>query len=122
MALSRNTKQKALIEAEFQKFNTFFTAEDLFKQVKKIDSTVGIATIYRFLNSYRQKNYLHAYLSGRKTVYAKEKNNFCSFTCHNCGKIINFDIETLDFLKKKIKGNICHFQIDVHGLCPACLK
>lgn len=122
MVLSRNTKQKALIEAEFQKFSTFFTAEDLFQQVKKIDSTVGIATIYRFLNHCRQKNQLHSYLSGRKTVYAKEKNNFCSFACHNCGKTFNFDIETIDFLKKKIKGNICHFQIDVHGLCQECLK
>ena len=116
----RKTKQKQLIEDEIKKLDSFFTAEELFQNVKKQDYKMGIATIYRFLRDLKKKEKLHSYLCNRKTVYSKDENNHCHFICQKCGQIKHFDVKSLDFLK--IKENICHFQIDVHGTCKKCLK
>jgi len=37
---SRKTKQKERLQIELDKFNTFFTAEDLFWKIKKKDSKI----------------------------------------------------------------------------------
>ncbi len=118
----RKTKQKELIELELAKFNKFFTAEELFKKIKKKNHKIGIATIYRFLKELRQKKELHSYLCDRRTVYSKEEDNHCHFICQKCKEKIHFEIQNIDFLKKKINGEICHFQIDVYGTCEKCLK
>jgi Fur family ferric uptake transcriptional regulator len=103
--------------------NSFFTAEDIYKLVKKKDSQIGIATVYRFLNGLKKENKLYSYICDRKTLYSKEKKSHCHFTCEKTGKIIHFDIDNIDFLKKvkeKIPGSITSFQLEVRGVCEKC--
>jgi Fur family ferric uptake transcriptional regulator len=119
---SRKTKQKELIESEVKTFTSLFTADELFDKIKKKDNTIGIATVYRLLKDLRKKKELHSYVCERKMIYSREKNNHCHFICQKCDQITHFNIEKIDFLKSKIKGEICHFQIDVHGICDQCLK
>jgi Fur family ferric uptake transcriptional regulator len=123
--LSRKTQQKELLQEEITKFNSFFTAEDLFKQVRKKDSNLGIATVYRFLKSLVNKGELYSYLCDRRTLYSKQKNSHCHYICERTGKIIHFELENLDFLKKikdKIPGSISSFQIEIKGVCDKCSK
>jgi len=119
---SRNTKQKELLNEEVKKFNSFFTAEELLIRSKKKDSHLGIATIYRFLSDLTDKSKLHSYICNRKTIYSSQDNSHCHFTCKKCGKIEHIKVNSLDFIKNKINGQICHFQIDVTGLCKECSK
>lgn len=119
---SRKTKQKELIQSEVKTFTSLFTADELFDKIKKKDNTIGIATVYRLLKDLRKKKELHSYVCERKMIYSREKNNHCHFICQKCDQITHFNIEKIDFLKSKIKGDICHFQIDVHGICDKCLK
>jgi len=118
----RKTKQKELIQSEISTFTSLFTAEELFDKIKKKDNTIGIATVYRLLKDLRKKKELHSYVCERRMIYSREKNNHCHFICQKCDQIKHFNIEKIDFLKSKIKGEICHFQIDVHGICEKCLK
>jgi len=120
---SRNTKQKELIEQIINSMNSFFTAEDIHKLAKKNDDKIGIATIYRFLNGLKNENKLYSYVCDRKTLFSKEKKSHCHFTCEKTGKIIHFDIDNIDFLKKvkeKIPGSISSFQLEVRGVCDSC--
>ncbi|MFH2021061.1 MAG: transcriptional repressor [archaeon] len=119
---TRNTRQKVLIEEEMKKMDCFFTADELFDRVRKKDKKMGMATIYRFLNDIGCKDALHCYVCDRKKVYSSEKNNHCHFICSKCGKTSHLDIGSIDSIKKNIKGKICHFQIDVYGICEDCLK
>lgn len=116
MEKKRNTKQKQIISEEIEKINTIFSAEELLMKVNKRDSKIGIATIYRFLKNYRG---FHSFICDRKKVYGR-KNNHCHFTCQKCGGVQHFEIDKLDFIKGKFEGNVCHFQIDVFGLCKKC--
>jgi Fe2+ or Zn2+ uptake regulation protein len=89
--------------------------------IKKKDNTIGIATVYRFLKDLRKKKELHSYVCERRMIYSRDKNNHCHFICQKCETVTHFNIDKIDFLQTKIKGEICHFQIDVHGVCDRCL-
>ena len=117
---TRNTKQKKLIQKEIDKFKIFFTAEELYDKVKKIDNKTSLATIYRFLKRLRKLGDIYSYTCNNKLIYSKEKKSHCHFVCEETGKIIHFDINSLDFLKNKIPGSITSFQIEVRGTCKKC--
>jgi Fe2+ or Zn2+ uptake regulation protein len=118
----RNTKQKVLIKHEILMIDTFFSAEELNRLVKKKDNRIGIATIYRLLNEMKKNGELYSYICDRKTVYSKEKRSHCHLICEKTGKIIHFDVDSLDFLKNKIPGSITSFQLEVRGVCNTCTK
>ena len=116
----RKTKQKEIIKEEIEKISTLFTADELYERIKKVNTKIGIATVYRFLKKLKQQGNLHSYLCKRKTVYSKEKISHCHFVCEKCNQINHFDVKSLDFLK--LKEKICHFQIEVYGTCEKCMK
>ncbi len=119
---TRNTKQKEIINKEINKFKTFFTAEDLYEKVKVVDKNIGLATIYRFLKTLRKNSNIFFYTCDSKSVYSKENRSHCHFVCEKTGKVIHFNIDSLDFLKDKIPGSISSFQIEVRGICTKCSK
>ena len=118
----RNTRQKELLSEEIIKFKTFFTAEEFFDKTSKKDSRLGIATVYRFLNDLENKRQIHSYICNRKKLYSLNHKSHCHFICEKCSKIEHIEINSLDFLKNKISGmgSMCHFQIDVIGICNNC--
>ena len=118
--LSRNTLQKNIIKEEIMKFNSFFDAEQLYQKVLSRRKNIGIASIYRFLKKLVDEGKIHSYLCNRKTVYSFNIKNHCHFICENCGYVKHISIKKLDFLKNEIKKDICHFQIDITGICEKC--
>ena len=120
MMKTRNTRQKELISKEINRFNSFFTAEGLYEKVKAIDKSIGLATIYRFLKALRKSGNIFSYTCDGRRVYSKENRSHCHFVCEETGKVIHFNIDSLDFLKDKIPGSITSFQIEVKGICNNC--
>lgn len=120
--LTRVTRQKENLEKSIRKFSKFFTAKELLDQVKEIDRSIGIATVYRFLSKLEVEKKIHSYTCRRKRVYSTKKDVHCHFVCEECKKIEHFNISEVDFIKDKIKGEVCHFQIDVSGVCEECKK
>jgi Fe2+ or Zn2+ uptake regulation protein len=113
----RITKQKEIIRKEIDKFKTFFTGEELYTKVKRVNKDIGLATIYRFLKQLREDNLIYFYTCNKKLVYSKENKSHCHFICEETGELIHFNIDSLDFLKNKIPGLITSFQIEVKGIC-----
>ena len=118
----RETKQKEIIREEIENIDSFFNAEDLYELIGKKDPGIGLATIYRFLKKSVKEKSLYSYVCDRRTVYSKKKRSHCHFVCEKTGKIIHFDVDSLDFLKNKIPGDITSFQIEVKGVCNECGK
>ncbi len=121
MKLSRETRQKEILSKELAKISSFFTAEEIHAKVRKKDSKIGIATVYRFLKDLRKKSQVHTYTCNRRVLYSKEKNSHCHFTCQKCHKITHFNLDKIDFLKNKL-GDVCHFQLDIEGTCQDCKR
>ncbi|MBN2881265.1 transcriptional repressor [Candidatus Woesearchaeota archaeon] len=118
--ISRNTTQKRILNDIINNKKTFFSAEDLLVDANKKDSKISIATVYRFLLEKEKTGELYSYLCDRKKTYSKNQASHCHFICENTGKIIHFNIDSLDFLKDKIPGTITSFQIEVRGICNNC--
>lgn len=121
--ISRNTKQKELIEKESLKMGSFFSAEELFNRLKNKDREIGIATVYRFLRDSVNKNKIHAYTCDRRKIYSLKKTSHCHFICEKTGRVIHFELDNLDFLKYikgKIPGTINSISIEVSGVCDEC--
>ena len=121
----RETKQKQILDLEINKISSFFTAEDLLGRIKKNTKeknrkSIGIATVYRFLKELKKNRKIHSYICARKTIYSRNKSSHCHFICEKCGKVEHIKVDSLDFINKKINGSICHFQIDVQGVCKDC--
>ncbi len=118
--MKRETKQKQIILGEITALSSFFNAEELHQKVSQNNPKIGIATVYRFLNDLAAKGEIHSFLCDRRTIYSNSKKNHCHFTCERCGERKHIDIRKLDFLDKQVDGEVCHFQIDVTGVCKKC--
>ena len=114
----RNTRQKEIIEDVIKNQNHFFTAEEIHQITEK--ENISLATIYRFLKEKKEKLELYAYSCNKKQVYSKNKKSHCHYICEETGEVIHFDIDSLDFLKDKIPGEINSFHIEVRGTCKKC--
>lgn len=114
---TRNTKQKLLMTKKLSRMTSFFFADEFHKIIKEEDDSIGIATVYRFLNDLKKENKLFTYTCDRKTIYSTGKKSHCHFICERTKKVTHFDIDSLDFLKNKIPGSIKSFQLEVIGEC-----
>jgi Fe2+ or Zn2+ uptake regulation protein len=121
MPKSRNTIQKNLLEKGLLSINGFFTAEEFHKLASKKIPHIGIATIYRFLNTKKKDRQLHSYICDKHAVYSNNSESHCHYVCQICGKKQHVNIKNIEGIKKEIKGTICHFQIDVSGICENCV-
>lgn len=120
--INRNTRQKEILNKEIEEINSFFTANEILKKAKKKDSKLGIATVYRFLKNLTDKRKIHSYTCNRRTIYSIHNKNHCHFICEKCKNLNHIEIKSVDFLKNKVNGSVCHFQIDVSGICEKCMK
>tara|TARA_Y100000310_G_scaffold249360_1_gene255413 strand:- start:234 stop:602 length:369 start_codon:yes stop_codon:yes gene_type:complete len=118
--VSRKTNQKRMIEKEIDNLSSFFDVEKLYRQVSKKNKRIGIATVYRFLKKLTEEGKIHSYSCNRKIIYSSNIKSHCHFICENCGNIKHINLKKLDFMQKEVKGNICHFQIDITGVCEKC--
>ncbi len=114
----RMTKQKKTLYEETGKFKSLFDAFELHSKLK--DKKIGLATIYRFLASLEAKGEIHSFTCGGKKVYSTSKENHAHFSCEKCGKLRHIKISNADFLKDLVTDSICHFQIELTGICSEC--
>ncbi len=117
----RTTNQKKILAEELQKLKQFFDAADFHSKANKRDHKIGIATVYRFLKDLEKKGELHSYICGKRKIYSLDQKSHTHFVCEQCGKKKHLNIKKIDFLEK-ISGKVCHFQLDITGLCEECLR
>ncbi|HLC19853.1 MAG TPA: transcriptional repressor [Candidatus Nanoarchaeia archaeon] len=116
----RMTGQKKLIADEMHKLNFFFTAYALHDKTVRKNKRIGLATVYRFLKNAEKNGELHSFICDGKKIYSTDKTSHTHFTCEKCGLVKHISIDTADFLKKIIQDDVCHFQIELSGICEKC--
>ncbi|HLC52103.1 MAG TPA: transcriptional repressor [Candidatus Nanoarchaeia archaeon] len=119
--MKRMTKQKRLLYEEIKRLSSFFDAYDFYNQISKTYPKVGIATIYRFLNNLENDGEIHAFFCNNKKIYSSNKTSHAHFKCEKCEKLEHINIKKVDFLKETYNGEVCHFQIELTGICSECI-
>ncbi|OGY43319.1 MAG: hypothetical protein A2729_05360 [Candidatus Buchananbacteria bacterium RIFCSPHIGHO2_01_FULL_39_14] len=119
---TRFTSQKVILESEVEDFTSFFTAEELHGKIRRSFPKIGIATIYRYLKSAVERGEVHSFQCERRAIYSTNSKNHCHFYCEVCGEKKHITLQNIGALQKGIRGKMCHFQIDVVGICEECLR
>lgn len=115
----RLTAQKRMLYTEVEKFSSFFDAYELHAKIDK-RKNIGLATVYRFLNTLEKHGEIHSFMCNNKKIYSHNKTNHVHFTCEKCKKIKHVTLKNVDFLKEISDHKICHFQIELVGFCDQC--
>ena len=118
--MKRMTWQKRLLSEAVKSFSSFFDAYELYEKIAKKEKGIGLATIYRFLNALEQEGEVHSFLCGTKRVYSNNKKSHAHFRCEKCGNLKHIKIKNVDFLNESLHDEICHFQIELSGICSGC--
>ena len=123
------TKQKKIILEVIAQMNKISNAEEIYQEVKKIDSKINPSTVYRNLKCFVEDEILiHIpILNGPDKYYYKSSNKDYGFTiCVKCGKIQEFicDFDLSDLEKnifKQTGTSIMKREMLIKGVCDKCI-
>ena len=116
----RMTYQKKILYEEVKHLTSFLNAYELQAKATKKDKKIGLATTYRFLNTLEKEGEIHSFSCNDKKIYSNKKTSHAHFTCEKCGKLKHIILKNVDFLSEVMEGEVCHFQIELKGICSGC--
>ena len=121
------TKQGTQIYKLINASSGHMTADQIHSGLKDKDSSIGIATVYRNLNSLYEQNLInrvkHPDLG---YIYAKNVHDHYHIRCVECDRISDIDIDRqvhLETLAEQFSGfEVLSHEIIFEGICPECQK
>ncbi len=120
--MRRMTNQKKILYEEIKQFSSFFDAYELHARIVKKNQRIGLATVYRFLNTLESDGEIHSFMCDNKRIYSNNKRSHAHFKCEKCSDIKHIQIKNVDFLHESVNDEICHFQIELSGICSNCKR
>jgi Fur family ferric uptake transcriptional regulator len=125
------TDQRLLIitclhDAEIKLGERHVTAQELFERVTKKDSSVGFATVYRFLRDMANKGFVtEVRMGGQASRYElTSKEHHDHLTCTKCGKIVEFENKKIEKLQEQVAEYfgfvLTNHILELYGVCSTC--
>lgn len=121
------SQRRDILKVLVENRDRHFSAEQLLSEVRKINSDIGLATIYRNLELFCKlgiTNQLEFDSSYKHYELNLEENHHHHLLCVNCGKIIEFNDNVIEQfeeeLEKEHSFNIMNHRIKFYGLCQEC--
>lgn len=125
----RMTTQRELILKTFCRQKEHVTAEQLYDILKKIDKTIGHATVYRTLKLLTEAGIARELNFGEGSVrYEPEldRQHHDHLVCLKCGENIEFLDEEIEALQNRVVTKYGYELVDhslnLYGVCPKCRK
>ena len=119
---SQNTVLKLL-----KKLNREISAQELYLELRKAKLTLGLATVYRALDTLKLSGIVQArLLSNGETLYTAAQQDRHHVTCLQCGVSIPIQEEECpvheleDQLKESSKFEIFYHTLEFFGICTPC--
>ena len=123
---SRNTNQKKIILDTLSSITSHPTIYELHDKIKEIDSSIGVATVYRNVKKFVRDGTIFVVKTQNGTDRYDYYGNHVHFECISCRKIFDlYDDELQKKLKIKAKENnleFVNFSIMINGYCEDCQK
>ena len=94
--------------------NWHWTAEDIYKKIKKYNIFLWIWTVYRNLTELvNEWELMRHHWLGDKLLYEKAKPIHWHLFCQNTGMIVDIDMSMIDFSNLKIPNEFCMSEIQL---------
>jgi len=124
--MERLTSQKKIILDYLKSVKTHPTAEQVYHEVQKKLPRISQATVYRILNSFKDKDLLRIIPVKGTAHFDADISLHAHFICEQCNNV--YDVSGIcskcNFLKsKKLKvGKVNSYKIYFYGKCKKCLS
>jgi Fur family ferric uptake transcriptional regulator len=125
----KSTHQRdTIIDVFFNLKNKHVKIEELLEFVRKVDSKIGYATVYRTLLLLVQAGLAEQshFNDGQSRFEAVSEHHHDHLICTECGKISEFENETIEELQeaiaKKMKFKLTGHKMELYGVCAECQK
>ncbi len=121
------TKQKDILLKEIRKKKEEFTIKELHEEL----STIGLTTIYRFIDKLVEDKILVKRIGDNNTTYYQyleecDKENHFYLKCDKCGEMIHVDCDCIEELSHHIssehKFKLNKEKIIIGGICKKCMR
>ena len=123
------TDQRLLIlEALHSGKRTHVTAQEVYEIVSEKDSSLGFATVYRFLRKLTESGLVtEVRMGGLPARYEiTPKSHHDHLTCTHCGKICEFENTTIEELQNQVARQfgftLTSHVLELYGVCPDCQR
>jgi Fur family ferric uptake transcriptional regulator len=123
----KSTSQRDDIARAFFELGRHISAEELYAEVKKRNPHVGYATIYRTLRLLKECELVteRHFDEGQARYEAVSGRHHDHFICERCGKIIEFQNESIERLQdavaRELKARLTRHKMELYGVCAECL-
>ncbi len=122
----KHSAQRELILQTLYHAKEHLTPEEIYNEVKKLNSSIGLATVYRTLAFLEKEQLVQSVSFGSegKKYELNRGEHHDHMICLECGKIIEFFNEDLERLQEAIAKEsdfklITH-QMNLYGICKEC--
>ncbi len=120
------THQRLAILKTLHDGGRHITAQELFEKVSIKYPEIGFATVYRFLRSLTDGQFVtEVRMGGLPARYElTPKGHHDHLTCVKCGKIVEFENKTIESLQEKVAQKfgftLTHHILELYGVCTPC--
>lgn len=125
----KSTRQRTLILDTFFGLEGHLSVEDLWSQVRALDTRVSVATVYRTMKLLAESGLAHARNFGDgQTRYeaAVGREHHDHLICTRCSTIIEFENDQIermqDAVAKRHGFKVTSHKMELYGLCQKCQK
>jgi Fur family ferric uptake transcriptional regulator len=122
----RVTPQRAIIFEAIESLQGHITAEDVFREIQKVNPYISLATVYRTLELLQELNLINQTNLGRSQAYFALKNHGSHhhLVCTECGCIEEFPDDLLNSVRRELLTQF-GFQaytdhMSIFGICQKC--
>lgn len=123
----KSTAQRDYIAETFFKTNTHISLDELLKKVKRKNSRIGYATVYRTMKLLTECGLAVARQFGDgQTRYENlpADGHHDHIICIKCSKIAEFQNQKIEQLQveaaKKLGFTVVNHKLELYGYCPDC--
>lgn len=103
--------------------NQHISAEDIYKILLEQNEEIGLATVYRVLNQFDDAGIVsrHHFEGGKSVFELSQKQHHDHLVCLNCGKVIEFEDETIETRQEDIAKShnikLTNHSLYLYGEC-----
>jgi Fur family ferric uptake transcriptional regulator len=120
------TDQRLAILKTLHEGRRHITAQELYEKLNKNHPEIGFATVYRFLKSLTEGQFVtEVRMGGLPARYEMApRGHHDHLTCVKCGKICEFENKAIETLQEKVAHQfgfkLTHHILELFGICPDC--
>lgn len=125
----KSTRQRDVILDCFLASARHISIEELYLKLRAKNPNIGYATVYRTLKLFAESGIAREIQFGdgqTRYEHAAEGEHHDHLVCTRCGKIIEFENETIEQLQQEVAKShgflIENHKLELYGVCSLCKK